>query len=274
MDAALADLLSLDGQTALVTGAATGIGEGIANLLARAGAHVVIGDVDDAGAERVAAGIAAAGHRADWLHLDVTDGDSARAAVERTAGLGGRFDVLVNNAGSYHEAGSIIDQTWESWKRAIDVNLVSMFHCCKPAAERLVAQGTGGAIVNISSVDGYLPCLGTGYDSAKAGVVHFTRSLALDLAPHQIRVNGVAPGAVLVPTLEKKRSGELPPVWPGSSVPTGLHGELMRQRSANIPLGRTGQTAEIAQAVLFLCSAASSYVIGQTLVVDGGWTLV
>ena len=116
-----------------------------------------------------------------------------------TRTIGGSFDILVNNAGSYHEAGSIIDQSWESWKRAVDINLVSVFACSKPAAQAMVEQGSGGAIVNISSVDAYLPCLGTGYDSAKAGVVHFTRSLAVDLAPHQIRVNGVAPGASTCP---------------------------------------------------------------------------
>ena len=180
--------------------------------------------------------------------------------------------MLVNNAGSYHDAGSIVDQTWESWKRAIDVNLVSMFHCCKPAAERMVEQGDGGAIVNISSVDGFLPCLGTGYDSAKAGVVHFTKSLAVDLA--RTRSGSTAsrrghPG----PDAGEEAPGELPPVWPGSSVPTGLMG-LMTIRSNNIPVGRVGEPDEIANAVLFLCSKASSYVTGHTLIVDGGWTLV
>jgi NAD(P)-dependent dehydrogenase (short-subunit alcohol dehydrogenase family) len=274
VEASVGELLSLDGRAAMVTGAATGIGEGIAHLLARSGAHVVIADIDDAGAKSVAAGIADAGYRADAVHVDVTDEASAAAAVAATKELAGRFDVLVNNAGSYHEAGSIIDQTWDSWKRAIDINLVSVFACSKPAATALVEQGEGGAIVNISSVDGFLPCLGTGYDSAKAGVNHFTRSLAVDLAPHQIRVNAVAPGAIAVPTLEKKRSGELPPVWPGSSVATGLMGPLMSNRSANIPLSRAGKPDDIARAVLFLCSEASSYVTGQTLVVDGGWILV
>jgi NAD(P)-dependent dehydrogenase (short-subunit alcohol dehydrogenase family) len=264
MDDATGQLLSLDGRIALVTGGATGIGEGIARVLAAAGAQVVIGDVDTDGAERVASEI---GGRA--LRLDVTDAASADAVVAAVAGL----DILVNNAGSYHESGSILDQSHESWQRSIDINLVGVFNCSKPAATAMVAGGRPGAIVNIASVDGLLPCLGTGYDSAKAGVIQFTRSLAVDLAPHGIRVNGVAPGAIPVPTLEKKRSGELPPVWsPGST--SGLMGPLMRQRSANIPLGRQGAVTDIAHAVLFLCSAASSYMIGQTLVVDGGWTLV
>ena len=264
MQADVGQLLSLDGRVALVTGGATGIGEGIARLLAAAGADVVIGDVDTAGAERVAAEI---GGRA--VRLDVTDATRTDAVIAAIDGL----DILVNNAGSYHESGSILDQTHESWHRSIDINLVGVFNCAKAAATAMVGGARPGAIVNIASVDGLLPCLGTGYDTAKAGVIHFTRSLAVDLAPHGIRVNGVAPGAVPVPTLEKKRSGELPPVWaPGS--PTGLMGALMRQRSANIPLGRQGAVDDIANAVLFLCAAASSYMIGQTLVVDGGWTLV
>jgi NAD(P)-dependent dehydrogenase (short-subunit alcohol dehydrogenase family) len=273
MDASVGQLLSLDGKVALITGAATGIGEGIAELLAAAGAHVVIGDVDTTGAEQVAAELRAQGKRADAIYLDVTDEASARAAVASAVELGGRFDILVNNAGSYHESGSIVDQTTESWRRSIAVNFESVFLCSKPAAEHLVANG-GGAIVSIASVDGYLPCLGTSYDAAKAAVIHFTRSLAVDLAPMGVRVNAVAPGVVPVPTLEKMRRGELPPVWQGATVETGLMGPLMQQRSRNLPIRRQGTVDDIARAVLFLCSDASSYVIGQTLVADGGWTLV
>ena len=168
MDEAIGQLLSLDGQVALVTGAATGLGEAIAGVLAAAGAEVVIGDIDEPGGQRVAEELRDRGHRAHALRLDVTDEGSAREAVEQAVALGGRLDVLVNNAGSYHDAGSIIDQTYESWKRAVAVNLEGVFLCSKPAAEHMVARGDGGAIVSISSVDGILPCLGTGYDSAKA----------------------------------------------------------------------------------------------------------
>jgi NAD(P)-dependent dehydrogenase (short-subunit alcohol dehydrogenase family) len=184
------------------------------------------------------------------------------------------LDLLVNNAGTYLEAGSILDQTHESWRRSIDVNLAGVFNCSKPAATAMVEGGRGGSIVNIASVDGFLPCLGTGYDSAKAAVIHLTKSLAVDLAPHGIRVNGIAPGNVPVPTLHKIRSGELPPLWPADSSTTGLMGPMMRQRSANIPLGRPGRPEEIAHAVLYLASPAATYVTGHTLTVDGGWTLV
>ena len=268
MDARIGQLLSLDDQVALVTGGATGIGESIARMLAAAGARVTIADLDDAGAAKVAGEIGGAS-----VHLDVTDADQCDAVIGSFSAAGG-LDILVNNAGTYREAGSILDQSHESWHRSIDVNLVSVFNCSKPTAAAMVAQGRGGSIVSIASVDGVLPCLGTGYDTAKAGVVQFSRSLAVDLAPHGIRVNAVSPGNIPVPTLQKIHSGELPPLWPVNSSVTGLMGPMMKQRSKNIPLGRTGNPDEIAHAVLFLCSAAAAYVTGQNLTVDGGWTLV
>ena len=248
-----------------MTGAATGIGESIARLLADAGAAVIIADIDIDGAERVAADIGGSA-----VHLDVTDPERATQVVTAIDGL----DLLVNNAGTYREAGSILDQTHASWQRSIDVNLGGLFNCSKPAATAMVGAGRPGAIVNIASVDGILPCLGTGYDSAKAAVMQFTRSLAVDLGPHSIRVNAVAPGNIPVSTLRRIHDGELPPLWPPDSSITGLMGPMMRQRSRNIPLGRTGGPEEIARAVLFLAADVSSYVTGHTMVVDGGWTLV
>ena len=268
MEDHIGSLLSLDGRIALVTGAATGIGEGIAKTLAAAGAHVWVADIDDVGAARVAREIGGTN-----THLDVTDAAACTALMSTLRDHGG-IDVLVNNAGTYREAGSILDQSHESWHRSIDVNLVSLFNCSKPAASLMVEQGRGGSIVNIASVDGTLPCLGTGYDTAKAGAIHFSRSLAVDLAPHNIRVNAVSPGNVPVETLRKIHSGELPPLWPVDSSPTGLMGPMMKQRSKNIPLGRMGTPEDIARAVLFLATDASSYVTGQNLGVDGGWTLV
>lgn len=265
MDERIGKLLSLDGRVALVTGAATGIGEGIARLLAAAGASVTVADIDDDGAARVAADIDGTA-----LHLDVTDPQGCADKISAIDGL----DLLVNNAGTYHEAGSILDQPVDSWQRSIDVNLAGLFNCSKPAAMSMVDGGRSGTIVNIASVDGTLPCLGTGYDSAKAGAIQFTRSLALDLAPHDIRVNAVSPGHVPVPTLAKMRTGEIKPLWPQDPSPSGLMGPMMKQRSSNIPLGRSALVDEIAQAVLYLSSAASSYVIGQNVTVDGGWTLV
>lgn len=261
-----ASLFDLSGRIAVVTGAATGIGEAIARTLTAAGASVVVADIDTRGADRVASDIGGTA-----LHLDVTD---AEACANLLGSIGNRVDILVNNAGSYHDAGSILDQSVESWRRAIDINLASLFNCSKPVAARMVEQGGGGAMVNIASVDGMLPCLGTGYDSAKAGAIHFTRSLAVDLAPHRIRVNAVSPGVVPVPTLDRMHAGEIEHFWPKEPSVSGLMGPLMAKRSSNVPLGRKGRPADIAHAVLFLVSDASSYVTGQNLAVDGGWTLI
>ncbi len=270
MSSDIAGLLDLTGRTAIVTGAATGIGEGIARTLAAAGARVVVADIDADGAARVAAAIDGSS-----VVLDVTDADACASVLGHVGGAtGDRVDILVNNAGSYHEAGSILDQSVDSWRRSIDVNLAGLFNCSKPVATRMVEQGDGGAIVNIASVDGLLPCLGTGYDSAKAGAIHFSRSLAVDLAPHGIRVNAVSPGVVPVPTLDKMHAGEIEHFWPSDPSTSGLMGPLMKQRSSNVPIGRKGTPADIAHAVLFLVSDAASYVIGQNLAVDGGWTLI
>jgi NAD(P)-dependent dehydrogenase (short-subunit alcohol dehydrogenase family) len=259
-------IIDLADRTAVVTGGSTGIGEGIARALAGAGATVVVADIDTDGGQRVAADTGGT-----FVELDVTDPDACARVL---GSVGDRVDVLVNNAGSYREAGSILDQSVESWRRSIEINFASVFNCSKPFATRLAAQGDGGSIVNIASVDGILPSLGVGYDSAKGAVIQFTRSLAVDLAPHGIRVNAVSPGWIQVPTLAKMHTGELEHFWPKDSSLTGLMGPMMDQRGANVPLGRPGRPADIAGAVLFFVSDLATYVTGQNLMVDGGWALV
>lgn len=273
MQKQIGELLSLDGRRALVTGAATGIGEGIARMLGQAGATVVVADIDTEGGRAMARTLCEEGLEAHFVPVDVSDPGASRDCVQAAVDLVGGLDILVNNAGSFHESGSILDQTEESWHRSVAINYHSVFHMSKPAAQHMVARGGGGSIVNIASVDGMLPCLGTSYDSSKAAVIHFTRSLALDLAPHGIRVNGVNPGSIPVETLRRMKEGDLPPLWEDRS-PTGLMGPLMRQRGSNIPMGRPGTVEEVATVVLFLTSAAATYMTGHTVVVDGGWTLV
>ncbi|MFN0095487.1 MAG: SDR family NAD(P)-dependent oxidoreductase [Dehalococcoidia bacterium] len=274
MDSSLARLLSLDGQTALVTGAATGIGEGIAKVLGQAGAHVVVLDIDDAGAARVATEIAEAGGQASWRHLDVTDFEAVSRGFAELATTHGAIDILVNNAGSYLSSGSIHDLSLELWRKLLAVNLESVFNCCKAGSHEMVTRGTRGAIVNVTSVDGVRPFLGVNYDAPKAGANFFSQTLALDLAPHGIRVNALAPGAVFVETLARVRRGELPPVTLAPTIASGLRGPVSGQRGANIPLGRSGTTEEMGWAVLWLCSPMASYVTGHVLVVDGGWCLL
>jgi len=265
-------LAELEGRVAIVTGSSSGIGEAVARRFSEVGARVVVNS-----ATSVAAGEAVADElpsEAIYVQADISDEEQGQALVAAAIDRYGRLDILVNNAGSYHEAGSILDQSVESWRRAIDVNLASLFNCSKPVAARMVEQGDGGAIVNIASVDGLLPCLGTGYDSAKAGAIHFSRSLAVDLAPHGIRVNAVSPGVVPVPTLDKMHAGEIEHFWPKEPSTSGLMGPLMSQRPSNVPLGRKGRPDDIAHAVLFLVFDSAGYVTGQNLTVDGGWALV
>ena len=274
MNEQVANLLSLEGMVAIVTGAATGIGEGIAHVLANAGAHVVIADIDVSGAERVAATIAGDGGLATAVKVDVIDPVEVQHVFDVVERQVGHVNILVNNAGSYRAAGAILDMSAEVWRSSVAVNLDSVFHCTKAAARQMVAHGGGGAVVNIASVDGILPCIGVNYDSAKAGVIQFTRSAAVDLSPHKIRVNAVAPGYINVQTLARIRRGELPPIMPTPTLASGLSGPVMSARSANIPLGRAGDPRDIGNAVLFLCSSAASYITGHTVVVDGGWVLV
>lgn len=270
----LLSLFGLEGRRAVVTGGATGIGEGIAKVLADADAEVVICDIDVSGAEDVAKQIRESGGQASVCRMDVTDLESVEEGFAALAAQGA-IDILVNNAGSYRDtAGSILDRDADAWRRSIEINLESVYLCSRSAAQQMVSTDRGGVIVSVSSVDATLPCLGVGYDVAKAGVNMFTRSLAVDLAPHKIRVNAVAPGYIAVRTLERMALGELAPLWPEGGTQTGLQNPLMAQRSSEIPLNRPGRPTDIGNAVLFLSSDASSYVTGQVLHVDGGWTLI
>jgi NAD(P)-dependent dehydrogenase (short-subunit alcohol dehydrogenase family) len=268
----LRDLLALDGQTAVITGGARGIGAAIAHTAAKAGAVVVIADRDIEHAELVVKEITTSGGQALATEVDITNEASAERAIAVAQERTGRLDILVNNAGSYLEGASILDQPYESWRRSVEVNLHGLFLMCRPAARAMVAHGGGGSIVNIGSVDPYTPAMGTAYDAAKGGAIFFTRSLALDLAPHHIRVNAVAPGYIDVETKRQMARGEIDNKWLGSSK-TGLMGPLTRLRKDNIPLGRWGQPEDVARTVWWLVSPASDYITGQTVVVDGGWTL-
>lgn len=233
MKANVADLLSLDGQVALITGAATGIGEGIAGLLADAGARIVILDIDQAGAEAVVASIRANGGEASALRLDVTDFAAVGAALRGVVDACGGIDVLVNNAGSYRAAGKISDMTPEVWRSIMAVNLDVVFNCSKVAAQQMIAQGCGGAIVNIASVDGLLPCIGVNDDTAKAGVIHFTRALALDLSPHRIRVNAVAGRRVAADHAPAERRQR--PEQSHDARPRGQHSLRLRHAGRHRP---------------------------------------
>lgn len=242
----------LTGRRAVVTGGAVGIGLGIAESLAQAGADVLVVDLDGAAAEAAARDLKGPGRAAAMEADVVTDADAivARAVAE----LGG-VDIFVNNAGIYPNQ-PILEMPDETVDRVLDINVKGLIRCSRAAAQQMVAQGGGGRIVQIGSIDSFHPSMVglAAYDTSKGAVLMFTRALALELAPHRINVNGIAPGGITTPGTG---AGQLPK-------------EMMDRFTSSIPMGRFGEPAEIGNVVVFLASDASSYMTGEMVVVDGG----
>ena len=250
----------LGGRVALVTGGAGAIGQAIARRLADNGALVVVADLDLAGAERVAETLP----RAVACAVDITSDASARAAVAAILARHGRLDVLVNNAGvnSFAHRVTLDAVAVEEWDRVTGVDLDGLFLMSRAALGPMLAQGEGGRVVNIASVVGLAAMrLQAPFVAAKAGVVHLTRAMALEFGGRGVLVNAVAPGSVL-------SEGTRRLFYAPDGSFAGRTEEFMR----HVPLGRPAAPGEIAEAVLFLASPASSYVNGQVLAVDGGWT--
>lgn len=246
---------SLEGKTALVTGASRGLGRAIAERLAAAGAYVVVGfRRREEEARRTLAAVEAAGGRGELAGFDVTRMAEVEAAVSRVASARGAIDVVVNNAGVVDDQPfSLMDVA--AWDRVVRADLDGTFHVCRAVVGGMLARKSG-AIVNVASAAAAraLPNQ-TNYAAAKGGVVTFTRTLAAELAPHAIRVNAVLPGLLTVGM--------------GARTPRD-HAEALR---AIIPMKRLGAAEEVARVVLFLASDEASYVTGQALAVDGGLSL-
>jgi NAD(P)-dependent dehydrogenase (short-subunit alcohol dehydrogenase family) len=241
----------VQGAAALVTGGASGIGRATAARLADAGFRVVVGDVDPAGQEAVAAIAGAV-----FVEHDVADESSWERAIETVLDAHGRLDVLVNNAGiSYVRA--VTDTTLADWRALMAVNLDGVFLGTKHGVRAMRRHGEGGSIVNVSSAAGLVGSpFSSAYCASKGGVRLLTKAVALECAAEAIRVNSVHPGAVRTP------------IW--SKV--GVSPELEAVIGAASPLGRMAEPEEIADAILYLASDASRYVTGSELVIDGGFT--
>jgi len=263
------DLLDLSGGVAIVTGGAMGIGQGIAFRLAEAGASVVIADRDLEAAQRTVGLIIERGGRATAVQVDVGAVDDVQTMVQQTLDAFGQVDILVNNAGIFPFAPAL-EVSEELWDRVLDVNLKGAFFCAQAAARQMAQAGTGGRIINITSIDALHPTGAlTHYDTSKGGLVMMTKSLAKEFGPYGITVNAIAPGSIATPGAAAATAAPSE----GIAETSGGGEDLMAAFLARIPLGRVGQPDDIATAVLFLASDAASYVTGSLLVVDGGYLL-
>jgi 3-oxoacyl-[acyl-carrier protein] reductase len=243
----------LTGSTAIVTGAGAGIGKGVALAFARFGARVAIFERDPATAARTADEIVGAGGEALAVPTDVRDRDAVERGVETTLARFGAVDVLVNNAGGTFPS-AFLDAGDKGWDALVRANLTSVLVCTQVVARRMVAQRRGGSIVNVVSIEAVRAAPGyAAYAAAKAGVVSLTQTTALELAPHRIRVNAIAPDVCMTEGLRAMVS------------------DADRGRFAwTIPLGRAGDPDDVAGPVVFLASSLARYVTGTTLHVDGG----
>jgi 3-oxoacyl-[acyl-carrier protein] reductase len=245
----------LEGKVVLITGASSGIGRATAEALAREGARVGVNYLkNQKGAEEAVEVIRKAGGEALAIRADVRRRDEVHALVGAARRKWGRIDVLVNNAGDMIGRRTLADMTEEYWDQVMDLNLKSVFLCAQAVWEEMAARKSGH-IINVSSIAGRNGG-GVGvaaYATAKGGLITYTKALAKELAPHGIRVNGVAPGVIATPFHERHTSPE-----------------LMARLVANIPDGRTGTSEEIADVILFLASPAARYIQGETVEVNGG----
>jgi len=250
--------MRLEGKVALITGAGGGIGGQAARLFAAEGAKVVVADVIDEAGEAVVGEIERAAGEAAYIHADVSNPTDAEAMIGFAVERFGSLDVLMNNAGIFHNADqSVVDTDEEVWDRVIDINLKGVFLGCKYGIPAML-RGGGGSIINVAS---FVALIGAAvpqiaYTASKGGVLSMTREIAVEFARRGIRANAICPGPIETPLLAELLADP----------------ERRQRRLVHIPIGRFGQADEIAKAALFLASDESSLMTGAALVVDGGIT--
>lgn len=251
--------MRLKDKVAIVTGAASGIGQTTAELFAEEGARVVVADIDREGGEKTVAGIRQKGGTAHFVRADISIDADARRITEEALEQFGRLDILVNDAAVFVLKG--LDATVEEWQRSLGVNVIGTALVTKYAAEQMKKNG-GGAIVNLGSISSFCaqPDFAA-YSVTKAALVQLTRNAALDLGRHKIRVNAVCPGTIITPASYRHME----------KVGMTLE-QFDATEGAKTFLGRAGRTREVACAILFLASDEASYITGAFLMVDGGYS--
>jgi len=250
--------IDLSGKTAIITGGGSGIGAGIARMFGALGANLVIGDVEMETAEEVAAGLEQAGYPVLLIQVDVQDAAQVDALVEQAVARFGGVDILVNSAG-VGTLSSIVDMLEEEWDWVLGVNLKGTFLCTRAVVRWWLQNGRRGRIINLSSINEAVPLAGEShYCTSKGGVMMFTRSAALELAPYGIHVNALAPAMIETPMIEEV------------IVVPELHAAHQKQ----VPFGRFGKPEDVAKVAAFLASPWSDWITGASIPVDGGMHLV
>ncbi|KXB01347.1 short-chain dehydrogenase [candidate division MSBL1 archaeon SCGC-AAA259O05] len=253
------DKFDISGKNAIVTGAGRGLGKEMATSLAEAGANIVVAEKDGEMAEKSAQEIGEMGTTAFSIQTDVTEEDQVKSMIREAENRLGEIDILVNNAGVVNNAPAE-EMTLEEWEKVVNVNMTGVFLCSKHVGKHMIENG-GGNIINISSMSALVvnvPQPQISYNSSKAGVIMITKSLASEWAEHGIRVNAIAPGYMRTDLVDEvlEEDPEMEETW-----------------ISNTPMGRLGRPEELGGVVVFLASEASSYMTGEVVVFDGGYTI-
>lgn len=255
----LEKMFSLEGKVALVTGGGRGIGQVIARDLARAGADIAI--FSRSGAADTVKLIEEEGGKCIDIIADVTDEASVKTGIAKIMVAYGKIDIVINNAGvCYHK--DAFEATIDEWRECLDINLTGEYIVSKEAAKIMIDQGIKGSIINIASMSGSivnLPQCQAAYNASKAGVIHMTKSLAIEWREHGIRVNSLSPGYIATPM---------------SIDPDFVEPELLAAWEPMFPLGRMGTPEELTGAIIWLCSESAGYTTGADIIIDGAYTCV